>query len=147
IRSQSVAYDATLSWKYPVNERYTLTGSYGWSLLEYQNNAALAGLTTYTAGVDLFYAFSTERDLFAGYRIRVGDTTANVKNVDHNFSLGVSGKVLPRVNGSLRVGYQFRKSDAVAPAAASNFQSISAAGTLAYGINKKTTLSGQLSKD
>lgn len=108
IRSESWVYDAGLHLKYPVIERYTLTGSLGYNRLDFVNNAFLVDLRTYSASLDLFYIYTSERDLVGGYRVRWGESSANTTFVDHAFTAGVSGKILPKVSGNARAGYQVR---------------------------------------
>ncbi len=108
IRSESWVYEAGLNLKYPVIERYTLTGGFGYNYLDFISNTVLVDLRTYSANLDLFYIYTSERDLVAGYRVRWGDTSASTSFVDHAFTAGVSGKILPKVSGNVRAGYQVR---------------------------------------
>jgi hypothetical protein len=147
VRTQSKSYDAELGWKYPVNERYTFSGTFNRSQLDYLNNTALVGLVSYLVSLDVFRAYSEERDYFGGYRFRLSDSTAGSSSVDHNFSLGVSGKIIPKVSGSLRLGFQLRQSNATGTIPASEFTGISAASTLSYAPNKRLSFTGQISKD
>ncbi len=148
VRTESLTYGADLNWNYPdfITQRYKLSGSFGWSQLNYQSNTALTNLATYTGSLDLIYLYNDERNLFGGYRVRLSDTSSNTRDVDHNFSLGVSGRVFPKTTGSLRLGYQIRQSG-VAGGAPTIFTGISAAAILSYAASKRTTFSGQLSKD
>ena len=147
VRTESKSYEAELGWKYPVNDNYTFSGTFARSQLDYVNNVALVGLVSYLVSLDVFRAYSEERDYFGGYRLRLSDSTAGSSSTDHNFSLGVSGLVIPKVSGSLRVGYQLRQSHATATTPASTFQGISAASTVSYAPNRKLVFTGQLSKD
>jgi hypothetical protein len=147
VRTQSKSYDAELGWKYPVNDHYTFSGTFARTQLDYINNVALVGLVSYLVSLDVFRAYSEERDYFGGYRIRLSDSTAGSSSVDHNFSLGVSGLVIPKVSGSLRLGYQLRQSRASGTAATSTFHGLSAASTVSYAPNRKLVFTGQLSKD
>jgi opacity protein-like surface antigen len=110
VRATSWEYDAGLNLKYPVIERYSLTGQASWSQRDFENTTALVDLNTWSLGTDLFYVYNSQRDLFGGYRFRVTDTTADTQDVDHAFSIGTSGRIIPTINGSARIGYQLRES-------------------------------------
>ncbi len=108
IRTDSWNYDAGLNVKYPVIDRYSITGKLGYDFADYRDNSLLVDLRTYTAATDLYYVYNSARDLFAGYRYRQTDTSNDSTDRDHAFTVGVSGKILAKLNGSVRFGYQFR---------------------------------------
>ncbi|CAM2861419.1 outer membrane beta-barrel protein [Rariglobus hedericola] len=144
LRTDSWNYDAGLNWKYPVIERYSLAGSFGYSLLDYIDNSAnLVDLTSYTASTDLFYTYTSQRDLFAGYRIRFGETSTQNTITDHAFTVGVSGKILSKLNGTVRAGYQIRQESA----SGDTFGSYTASASTTWSVNKRLSLTGTLSKD
>ena len=144
-RNTSWNYGAGLNVKYPVIERYTLSGGLGYNQINYVDNPAFVDLSSYSANLNLFYILSNERDLFAGYRYRFSETSKNTKDTDHGINAGISGRILPRVNGSVSLGYQIRKpSDDLRT---SSYRSWTSAAAVSYAFNKKTTLSGQVGKD
>jgi hypothetical protein len=143
-RTDSWNYNAGLNWKYPVIERYSLAGSFGYGLIDYSDNSAgLVDLNTYTASVDLFYTYTSQRDLLAGYRIRQSDTSSGGGSTDHSFTAGVSGKILAKLNGTVRAGYQIRQENA----SGDTFSSINASASTTWTVNKRFTLTGSLTKD
>ena len=144
VRNESWNYNAGLNLKYPVIERYTLSGGIGFGYLDYLDNRLFVDLTTYTASIDLFYIYNTERDLIAGYRIRYGETSADSAYYDHAFTVGVSGKILPKVGGTLRAGYQFH---IPTQANGESFSAITASGQAKWTITKKMNAALQISKD
>lgn len=145
-RTESWAYNAGLGFRYPISGTFTLSGNFGYSNTIYSGASSIfADLATYTASADLFHVFTSERDLFGGYRYRYGETSHSTSYSDHSFSSGVSGKIVRGVNGSLRVGYQVR-----VPEGGVNqqeFSSWTASGSATYAINKKMNLTGTLGKD
>jgi hypothetical protein len=144
-RNTSWNYGASLNLKYPVIERYTLSGGLGYNQVKYVDNPAFVDLASYSANLNLYYILSNDRDLFAGYRYRLSETSKNTSDTDHGINAGISGKILSRVNGSVNVGYQVRKpSDDLLD---SSYKSWTSAATVSYAFNKKTTLSGQVGKD
>jgi hypothetical protein len=110
VRTTSWNYDSTLQFKYPVNERYSVSGALGYHLRDYLDNIALVDIRTYTASTDLAYAYSSIRDILAGYRFRATETTGRSESFDHSFTVGTSGKLWSKLTGSARVGYQVRQS-------------------------------------
>lgn len=96
MRTDSWNYDAGLDFRYPVIERYSVSGSLDYGLRDYTDNTVLVDLSTYAASADLFYVVTTARDLIAGYRMRSSNTSADTSFQDHAFTLGVSGRIQRR---------------------------------------------------
>lgn len=144
LRNESWAYEAGLSLKYPVIERYSLSGGIGYSLRDFKDNSILVDLTTYTANLDLFYIYNTERDIIAGYRVRYGETSAQNSYYDHAFTLGLSGKILPKLSGTVRVGYQTRQPN---NSIDESHDSLTISGGVTWNMSKQTKVSLNLSKD
>ena len=65
--------------------------------------------------------------------------------MDHNFSLGTTGRIIRGLNGSVNVGYQFRVPNG--RTGGKTFSGVSASGSTSYSINRKISLSGSISKD
>jgi len=144
LRSESWLYDVALNLKYPVIERYSVAGSIGYSRLDYLNNAILVDLQTFSASADLFYVYTSERDLFAGYRYRHGETSASSSFDDHAFTVGVSGKILPKLNGVVRVGYQLRQPSGTAE---DSYTALTASAATTWNVSRRLSLTGQAAKD
>ncbi len=145
LRTTSWTYSAGLNYAYPIIERFKLAGQFGYSAHKYTDNTSLANLSTYTAGVNLFYVYNTERDLTAGYRYRYTETSEKDSTTDHDFTVGMNGRIIRGLNGSVSIGYQFR-----VPHGAGNqpvFSGLSATGSTTYSLNRKTNLTGLISKD
>jgi hypothetical protein len=143
-RTDSWNYETDFRFKYPVIERYSISGGVNYGRRDYTDNRLLVDLTSYGAWSDLFYAYTSQRDLMAGYRLRVSETSAELRHHDHAFTAGVSGRILPKLNGALRVGYQFR--EARGPGGEDD-QGITAATSATWNINKRASLTLQLLKD
>lgn len=143
-RTDSWSYNAGLNWKYPVIERYSLAGTFGYGLIDYvDNSAGLTDLTTYTASGDVYYTYSSQRDIIAGYRIRQSDTSAGGGTTDHSFTAGVTGKILAKLKGTVRAGYQIRQDGDTGK----NYGSTTASASATWTVNKRFTLTGTLNKD
>lgn len=144
LRTESWNYNAGLNWKYPVITRYSFAGSLAYGQLDYvDNSSGLVDLSTYTASTDLFYAYTSKRDLLAGYRIRISDTSSGGQTVDHALTAGVSGKILAKLHGVVRAGYQVRENDATGE----RHESITTSASTTWDISKRFSLTGTINKD
>lgn len=109
LRTDSWDYNFNLNLRYPVIERYSLAGNVGWGLTDYSDNTGtFSDLNTYNLGTDLFYSWRSDRDLLAGYRYRLSESSASSESTDHSFYAGVSGRIVSKLSGSLRAGWNFR---------------------------------------
>ncbi len=143
MRTDSWNYAAGLNWKYPVIDRYSLSGNFNYGLISYENAApGIYNLTTYGASVDLFYVYTSERDLFTGYAITMSDSAANTQTIDHSFTAGISGRILPKVNGSVRAGYEIRQDGTTNQ----TFESWTATSSVSWNMNRRVTFTGTLNK-
>lgn len=142
-RTDSWNYNAGLNWKYPVIERYSLAGSLGYGMVDYiDNSAGLTDLSTYMASTDLYYAYTSQRDLLGGYRIRLSDTSSGSQTIDHSFTAGVSGKILAKLNGTVRAGYQIRQESS-----GRAYGSTTATASTTWAVSKKLSITGTVNKD
>jgi hypothetical protein len=146
LRTESWNYAGDLTVKYPVIERYSLSGKLGYDHQDFEDNTALVDIRTYSAGADLFYALNSERDLTAGYRYRTTDTTADTTDRDHAFNVGVEGKIIPKLNGSARIGVQNREIDHLVEQDSSH-TSLMAELSTTWTVTTRFSLTGDLSKD
>lgn len=144
LRSESWLYDIALNLKYPVIERYSIAGTIGYSRLDYLNNVLLVDLQTFNASADLFYVYTSERDLFAGYRYRHGETSSSSSFDDHAFTVGVSGKILPKLNGVVRAGYQLRQPSGTGE---DSYTALTASAATTWNVSRRLSLTGQVAKD
>ena len=153
LRTVSWDYNAGLNVKYPVIERYSIAGQVSYDYQDYLKNPALFDLRTYTAGADLFYVYTSQRDLLGGYRLRVTDTTNGTRSYDHAFTVGTSGKLLPKITGTVRLGYQFRETDrghfaAVTPNKSNDrYDAFSASASATWTVTRRLNVTGLASRD
>lgn len=146
-RTSTWNYNAGLNVRYRISGTYDLAGQFGYNQRKYSDETLYTNLSTYSAGLDLFHVFSTERDLILGYRYRYGETSHNTSSTDQSLSLGVHGKIVRGVNGTLRVGYQYRTPHGQVTLGESSYQSWTASGSATYAINKKANIVLTLAKD
>ncbi len=145
IRAESWNYDAALKVRYPVIHRYSIAGSFGYNFQDFTNNALLVDLTTWTAAADLLYAKDSKHDLFAGYRLRLTESQLDTSSHDHAFTLGMSGRIAPKLNGTVRLGYQFR--DTSGPLRNEDFSALNAGIAVTWTLTRRLNMTGQISKD
>jgi len=146
VRSTSWFVPVGLNFKYPIVGAWTATGSLGYSQRRYLDEVAFASLTSYSATLDLIHILNTEREAIGGYRYRFSETSRDTSTSDHNFSLGLNGKLLRGISGSARVGYQFRSVQNPARSDIT-YQSWTASVGASYALSKKANLSASVAKD
>jgi len=144
-RTQSWIYLGDFNFKYPVIERYSFSGDFGYLDRVYDQPTVLTDLETFTAGANLLYALTSTRDLVAGYQHRRSETSAHSSYDDHAFKVGVAGQILAKLSGALSAGYEVRN-----PRGASkdgDYHGLTASGTLTWTVSRKLSVAGQLSRD
>ena len=146
LRTDSWNYNAGLNYKYPIIERFTLSGGLVYSSHKYIDNAALANLSTYSTSFDLFYLLPRERDLIGGYRYRYDETSSHSAFTDHALTFGISGPIISGINGAVRFGYQTRVPHGTAKSQGQS-GSWTGSSSVTYALTRKASLSGSLAKD
>ncbi len=149
LRTSSWSYPVDLNLKYPINEKMYVTSNTGYLHRSYADKVVLSNLTEYTQAVDVFRVYTSKLDLLGGYRVRFSETPEG-RSTDHNFSLGATGGILPKLNGTVRFGYQFRNinTDPLAQNISSgNFSNFSALAQLNWNATRKFAMVGRLSRD
>lgn len=144
IRANSWHYSADLSLRYPVNDRYYLTGSSEVSVRDYTPNTPLYNLTSYAESLDLYYVYSSKLDLLGGYRIRWGEAEGGTGTRDEAFTIGATGAILPKLSGTVRAGYQTR--DESGPNGG-QYDDLTGDFMLAWPLSRQITFNFQASKD
>lgn len=148
LRTDSWVYNAGLDLKYPVIERYTISASLGYSLHDYSDDQIFTDLDTYSFSTDLFYSWTSQRDIFGGYRLRISNTSADTVSTDNAFTLGVAGKILAKLNGSVRAGYQTRKTHWRSGAEPDEtYDGLNASASTTWSVSKRFNITGTLGKD
>lgn len=143
LRTQSWNFPLGLSLKYPVNDKFYVTSQTGYLKRSFSDSAAgLLSNTDYTQAVDVFYVFTSKLDLVAGYRLRVGETELGT-TTDHAFSVGVTNGILPKVNGTVRIGYQVRQSDVTGD----TYSQLTSSIALTWNATRKLNATAALSRD
>lgn len=145
-RTKAWNFNTSLDVHYPVNDRYYLTNNFATSGRFYSDTLQFTDLRTFSDSIAINYIYSSKLDLNAGYSIRYSDTTKGTSANDHNFSLGASGGILPKLSGSVNFGYQFRQSDSVI-GHHENFRSFSAGTNLKWLFSRKLSFNGDISED
>jgi hypothetical protein len=148
LRTTSMNYDAGLNVKYPVIERYSIAGQLGYDYQDYiAKSSGLYDIRDYTASADLYYVYTSERDLLGGYRLRVTDTTNDTRSYDHAFTVGTTGKLLPKLNGTVRFGYQFRQTDRNNYGVVEKYSDFTGSASATWTVSRRFNVTGIASSD
>ena len=144
-RDTSWNYDVALNVQYPVIERYSISGSFDYNLADYQNQQLFTNLATYTGNLYLYYILDEQRDFFVDYRARYSGLANSTDDIDNSLSAGVNGRIYGPFNGSLQFGYQERST--YGGPSAGTYSDVTASGTMTWNLNRRLSLSGELSRD
>lgn len=144
LRTNSWNFPVGLSLKYPVNDRYYLTSQTTYLRRRYVDTTALANYTDYSQALDVFYVYTSKLDLLGGYRIRVSKTSIGDNTYDHWFNVGASGGLFAKLNGTVRLGYQFRN---ISGGTSDNYSHLNALAAITWPVTRKINLNGSLSRD
>lgn len=142
LRTSSWNYPVTFDLKYPINERYYVTSNTHYNDQQYIDNEQLYNHREWSEAIDLFYVYTSKLDLSAGYRIRMGETSLG-RTADHNFYVGATGGLLPKLSGTVRFGYQNRQDDTTGK----SYDSLSAFAQVTWTASRKFSVVGSLSRD
>ena len=96
-----------LQLQYPVNHRFSVKTETTYQTRDYLNRT-LFDQKVVSESIDVFHAYTSKLDLVGGYRVRWSEVTGSYNRLDHALLLGANGKILPRLDGSLRLGFQRR---------------------------------------
>lgn len=145
IRAVSWNYAAGLNTKYRVNDRYSVSGNLGYTLQDFVNAPTLVNLSGYSAGANLFYTINSARDFFVGYNFHLQKTSGNRSFDDHSVNFGLDGKIFPKINGSVSVGYELQE-----PHGSPNdhgTSSLTESIALTWNLSRRVKVTGHLSQD
>ncbi len=136
-------FPVSLNLRYPLNDKFYATSASSFEARRYEDTTTgLSNYSDFAEGIDGFYVYTSKLDLLAGYRIRLAHTDA-AGPTDHNFSLGATGRLLPKVDGLVRFGYQVREVNSTG----GSFHEFSALGQLTWTASRKLTVVVLLSSD
>ncbi len=145
-RSTSWNLNYGANFRYGMGSTYDLSGGMSFSQRKYQEDLIFSNLSTYSTNLDLSHVLNNQRDVMVGYRFRFAESARDTSSTDHGINVGLNGRLILGVNGSVRVGYQTRIPSGVV-GGLSNYDSWTASGSASYPINKKFNISGSVSKD
>lgn len=142
-RTRLTESETRLVAQYPINERLSLTSTSEIADRGYKENAFFDN-STFAQSLDAFMAYTSKLDVLAGYRYRFTNAQGQPDSIDHAFTVGVNGRLLPKVDGSLRVGYQLRD---IRMAGAGTLDGVTATASLVWSPRNRVLVSTQISKD
>lgn len=147
LRTTYWTYGGHLTCKYPVIQRYSIGADVAYDKQDYAGGSTLFDIDTYSAGSDLFYRYTSERDILAGYRLRVTDTTADTRSYDHSLTIGTTGKLGAKLAGTVRAGYQFRKTDRSARGGDDTYSAFTTSAATTWTVTRRLNIVAQASRD
>jgi len=136
-------YGVNLNLRYPVNDRYYFTNALGYSNILYTNKALFTNLGSITDGLDINYIYDPKLDFSGGYQFGYSQTD-NTTNFDQSFTVGASGSLLPKLTGSLDVGFSDRDSDYAGTT--SNYGSLTAGASLGWRFSHLLSFSSAVDR-
>lgn len=146
-RTKDVDYATNLSLRYPVNDRYYLTGGAGYSSKYYLNDKPLfSDIASYSGSIAVNYIYTSKLDLSTGYNIGISDTSKDTKAYDQSVTIGASGSILPKLSGSVNVGVQRRDSDSV-KGGHESFLAFTSGSSVKWLFSRKLSFAGFLIDD
>lgn len=144
LRANSWNYGTSLQLRYPINDRYYFTSATDYSATDYIQEPALFNLTSYAESLDMYYRYNSKLDLLAGYRERIGVVEGGGNTHDHDVHLGATGSILPKLSGTIQLGYQWRDE---AGAAGGRFDGLSSSLALSWPMTSRVAFHSVVSKD
>lgn len=135
--------ESSLILQYPINERFSLTSRTEVADRGYKE-VAFFDHSTFAQSLDGFMVYTSKLDVFAGYRYRFTDAQGQPDSVDHAITVGVNGKLLPKVDGTFRIGYQMRD---ISLPGADNIDGLTASASFMWVPRSRVLVSSQISKD
>jgi len=142
-RTRLGEFETTLTIQYPLNERFSLTSTTEVADRGYKDSTFFDN-NTVSQALDAFMVYTSKLDLVAGYRYRFTDAQGQPDTVDHAFTVGVSGKLLPKVDGTFRVGYQIRD---IRLLNSGSLDGLTASASFLWSPRNRVIVSSQISKD
>jgi hypothetical protein len=143
-RTDSWNYGGAVKFRYPINDRYFFSSQSEFSLADYLNNTSLFNLSSYSEAVDVYYTYTSKLDLMGGYRLRLGGAQGGSSTRDQDLTFGATGGILPKLNGSVRFGYQWRNETGTQ---GGQYDSLTSSVSLAWPVTKRLNFSASASKD
>ena len=142
LRTQTWNFPIALNLKYPINDKFYVTSNSSYLRRSYADtNAGLLDYTDYAQALDFFYVFTSKLDIVGGYRTRIGKTNLGT-TTDHSFNIGLMNGLLPKVNGSVRVGYQIREAET-----GETYSQFTISTGLTWNATRKLTVSNSIGRD
>jgi len=143
-RADSWNFGSSVKCRYPINDRYYFTSMTDASMQDYLHNSSLFSLSSYSEAVGVNYSYTSKLDLSGGYRVRLGSAQGGAGTQDHALTFGANGSILPKLSGSVSLGYQWRNQTG---AQGGNYGSVTSSISLSWPVAKRVGLTGSFTKD
>ena len=103
-RAVAWQYTEGLALRYPINERFFLTNNLVSGGSSYANRVIFTDLSTYSDAFDVNIVYDSKLDFSGGYIVDL-DQTHDTSFLSHSLVLGANGSLLPKISGSVVLGY------------------------------------------
>jgi hypothetical protein len=145
LRAVSWNYAAGFDTKYRVTDRYSVSGTFNYTLQDYVTKSPdLNNLSSYSAGTNLYYTINSARDFFVGYTYGLQEAGHGLSFENHSFNAGIDGKILPKLNGTISAGYELEIPHGSTDTSTG---STTEAITLTWNFSRRLKITGDLSQN
>ncbi|HEY4300433.1 MAG TPA: outer membrane beta-barrel protein [Candidatus Didemnitutus sp.] len=143
LRTSSWNYPLELTLRYPINEKFYATSDTAAQNRQFEDHdIGVVDYLDFAEGLDGYYVYNSRVDLLAGYRVRFGRTDID-RTTDHDIHLGATGRIFPKVTGTVRFGFQQRQIRDSSQA----YHEASAAVQLTWNATRKLSVDALISRD
>lgn len=143
LRTASWNFPVDLNLHYRVNARYSFDSITSYSRRNYLGVDSLADYTDLGESLTMAYALSSKLSLTAIYHTRFSRTSYDTRAQDHAASLGLRGRIGPKVQGEIRAGYQTR----LTTPGGRSYSGMNAMADLRWKAWRGITVVGRLTRD
>jgi hypothetical protein len=137
-------YGTALTLRYPVIERFYLGNVTSVGGSSYANETLFAAQQNYSDGITMNFIYDSKLDLTDAYNFTLSHTH-DTTSYDHSFNIGANGNVLPKLDGSIAVGYSADFND-YTHAKSEFFSGLDANTSLTWRLTRSLSLTGSVSK-
>jgi hypothetical protein len=137
-------YSGALALRYPIFDRYFFTNTTTVGGTSYENRNLFSDQQVYSDALAFNVKYDSKLDLNTGYTIAASETS-DTNNIAQNFLLGGTGTILPKLTGSLDLGYAY-DATYTRHQKEQTFSSLTGNGSLKWAFSRTLTFSADASK-
>ena len=138
-------YGSVLKLRYPIIQRFYLTDTASVGGSSYANDQLFAAQQTYSDGINMNFVYDSKLDVMDGYVFTLSHTR-DTTSYESALNFGGNGHLLPKLDGSLSVGYSLDDID-IRHQPSESFTGIDANVTLNWRVARSFSITGTAVKD